>query len=142
MQGRTYRYMKETPLFPFGYGLSYTTFSYGKAQADKNLLNKGDKLSLSIPVKNTGKRNGEEIVQVYIRRPADKEGPAKTLRAFKRVEIAKGETENVTIELPYSAFEWFDATTNTMHPLSGMYEILYGSSSKAEDLHSLQVRIQ
>lgn len=142
MQGRTYRYMKETPLFPFGYGLSYTTFSYGKAQADKNLLSKGDKLNLSIPVKNTGKRNGEEIVQVYIRRPADKEGPAKTLRAFKRVEIAKGETENVTIELPYSAFEWFDAATNTMHPLSGMYEILYGSSSKAEDLHSLQVRIQ
>ena len=142
MQGRTYRYMKETPLFPFGHGLSYTTFSYGKAQADKNLLSKGDKLNLSIPVKNTGKRNGEEIVQVYIRRPADKEGPAKTLRAFKRVEIAKGETENVTIELPYSAFEWFDAATNTMHPLSGVYEILYGSSSKAEDLHSLQVRIQ
>lgn len=142
MQGRTYRYMKETPLFPFGYGLSYTTFSYGKAQADKNLLSKGDKLNLSIPVKNTGKRNGEEIVQVYIRRPADKEGPAKTLRAFKRVEIAQGKTENVMIELPYSAFEWFDATTNTMHPLSGMYEILYGSSSKAEDLHSLQVRIQ
>lgn len=142
MQGRTYRYMKETPLFPFGYGLSYTTFSYGKAQADKNLLSKGDKLNLSIPVKNTGKRNGEEIVQVYIRRPADKEGPAKTLRAFKRVEIAQGKTENVTIELPYSAFEWFDATTNTMHPLSGVYEILYGSSSKAEDLHSLQVRIQ
>lgn len=142
MQGRTYRYMKETPLFPFGYGLSYTTFSYGKAQADKNLLNKGDKLNLSIPVKNTGKRNGEEIVQVYIRRPADKEGPAKTLRAFKRVEIAQGKTENVTIELPYSAFEWFDAATNTMHPLSGVYEILYGSSSKTEDLHSLQVRIQ
>lgn len=142
MQGRTYRYMKETPLFPFGYGLSYTTFSYGKAQADKKLLSKGDKLNLSIPVKNTGKRNGEEIVQVYIRRPTDKEGPAKTLRAFKRVEIAKGETENVMIELPYSAFEWFDTATNTMHPLSGMYEILYGSSSKAEDLHSLQVRIQ
>ena len=142
MQGRTYRYMKETPLFPFGYGLSYTTFSYGKAQADKKLLSKGDKLNLSIPVKNTGKRNGEEIVQVYIRRPTDKEGPAKTLRAFKRVEIAKGETENVMIELHYSAFEWFDTATNTMHPLSGMYEILYGSSSKAEDLHSLQVRIQ
>ena len=142
MQGRTYRYMKETPLFSFGYGLSYTTFSYGKAQADKKLLSKGDKLNLSIPVKNTGKRNGEEIVQVYIRRPTDKEGPAKTLRAFKRVEIAKGETENVMIELPYSAFEWFDTATNTMHPLSGMYEILYGSSSKAEDLHSLQVRIQ
>ena len=142
MQGRTYRYMKETPLFPFGYGLSYTTFSYGKAQADKNLLSRGDKLNLSIPVKNTGKRNGEEIVQVYIRRPADKEGPAKTLRAFKRVEIAQGKTENVMIELPYSAFEWFDAATNTMHPLSGVYEILYGSSSKAEDLHSLQVRIQ
>lgn len=142
MQGRTYRYMKETPLFPFGYGLSYTTFSYGKAQADKNLLSRGDKLNLSIPVKNTGKRNGEEIVQVYIRRPADKEGPAKTLRAFKRVEIAKGETENVTIELPYSAFEWFDAATNTMHPLSGVYEILYGSSSKAEDLHSLQIHVK
>ncbi len=142
MQGRTYRYMKETPLFPFGYGLSYTTFSYGKARTDKNYLSEGEKLSLSIPVRNTGSRDGAEVVQVYIRRPADKEGPAKTLRAFKRVEIAKGKTETVTVELPYSAFEWFDPASNTMRPLSGMYEILYGSSSKAEDLHSLQVRIQ
>ncbi|WP_455585357.1 glycoside hydrolase family 3 C-terminal domain-containing protein [Bacteroides sp.] len=142
MKGRTYRYMQEEPLFPFGHGLSYTTFTYGKARVDKKSISSGEKILLSIPVRNTGHRNGEEVVQVYLRRPADKEGPAKTLRAFRRVEIAKGKTRKVEIELPYTAFEWFDTATNTMRPIQGEYELLYGSSSATGDLQSIQIQIQ
>lgn len=141
MKGRTYRYMNSAPLFAFGEGLSYTTFSFGKAQVNKTKLTANDKLTLLIPVKNIGSRNGEEVVQVYLRRPADKEGPAKTLRAFKRVAIAKGSTQNVEIEIPYQQFEWFDTATNTMRPVKGKYEVLYGSSSKDKDLQKIVVEI-
>lgn len=142
MKGRTYRYMTEEPLFPFGYGLSYTRFSYGKAKLNQSKLHKGEKVILTIPVKNVGQQDGAEVVQVYISRPDDKEGPQKTLRAFQRVNIAKGEKQNVNIELPYDSFEWFDSTTNTMHPIDGTYKIYYGSSSKAEDLRSINIQIQ
>lgn len=142
MKGRTYRYMTEEPLFPFGYGLSYTRFSYGKAKLNQSKLHKGEKVILTIPVKNVGQQDGAEVVQVYISRPDDKEGPQKTLRAFQRVNIAKSEKQNVNIELPYDSFEWFDSTTNTMHPIDGTYKIYYGSSSKAEDLQSINIQIQ
>ena len=142
MQGRTYRYMKEAPLFPFGYGLSYTTFTYGKARADKKRISTGEKMTLTIPVSNTGSRDGEEVVQVYLRREDDPKGPTKTLRAFKRVEITKGKSLNVKIELPYTAFEWFDNSTHTMHSMKGEYEVLYGGSSRTEDLQSIKIQIQ
>ena len=142
MQGRTYRYMKEAPLFPFGYGLSYTTFTYGKARADKKRISTGEKMTLTIPVSNIGSRDGEEVVQVYLRREDDPEGPTKTLRAFKRVEITKGKSLNVKIELPYTAFEWFDNSTHTMHSMKGEYEVLYGGSSRTEDLQSIKMQIQ
>lgn len=142
MKGRTYRYMTEEPLFPFGYGLSYTRFSYGKAKLNQSKLHKGEKVILTIPVRNVGQQDGADVVQVYISRPDDKEGPQKTLRAFQRVNIVKGEKQNVNIELPYDSFEWFDSTTNTMHPIDGTYKIYYGSSSKAEDLRSINIQIQ
>lgn len=142
MKGRTYRYMTEEPLYPFGYGLSYTRFSYGKAKLNQSKLNKGEKAVLTIPVSNVGQRSGEEVVQVYISRPDDKEGPQKTLRAFQRVDIAKGKKQNVSIELPYDSFEWFDTTTNTMRPIHGTYKILYGNSSRAKDLQSINIQIQ
>lgn len=142
MKGRTYRYMTEEPLFSFGYGLSYTTFAYGKATLNKSSLQKGEKAMITIPVSNVGQRDGEEVVQIYIRRPEDKKGPLKTLRAFQRVHIVKGDTQNVTLALPYDSFEWFDTATNTMCPLNGAYEILYGSSSKAKDLQSIGIQIK
>ena len=92
MKGRTYRYMTETPLFCFGHGLSYTTFGYGDATLSATALKDGQTVTLTVPVSNTGARDGEEVMQVYIRRPDDKEGPSHTLRAFKRVYIPQGET--------------------------------------------------
>lgn len=142
MKGRTYRFMTETPLYPFGYGLSYTRFSYGKATLNQPKLNKGEKAILTIPVSNVGQRDGEEVVQVYICRPDDKGGPQKTLRGFQRVNIAKGKTQNVNIELPYDSFEWFDTATNTIRPLSGTYKILYGNSSNENDLQTCSIQIQ
>jgi beta-glucosidase len=142
MTGRTYRYMKESPLFPFGYGLSFTTFSYGSAKADKKKISEGETLTLSIPVTNAGERDGEEVVQVYLKRDGDAEGPVKALRGFKRVTIAAGETKTVEIELPYSAFEWFDTATNTMRPMPGKYTLCYGSSSADRNLQEIKVTLK
>ncbi len=140
MKGRTYRYMQEAPLFPFGHGLSYTTFSYGDARLQRPQPDSNDML-LTIPVTNTGSRNGEEVVQVYLRKPGDQEAPLRTLRAFKRVKIAAGQTQQVCIPLTGESFEWFDTATNTVHTLKGDYELLYGGSSQIEALKVLPVPV-
>ena len=142
MKGRTYRLMDEEPLFAFGHGLSFTNFKYGKAKTNKKKLKEGEVLTMNIPVHNVGKMDGDEVVQVYLKRPSDKEGPKKALRSFKRVNITNGKKENVTIELPYEAFEWFDVNTNTMRPIPGGYEMSYGGSSNEKDLKTVKVQIQ
>lgn len=137
MKGRTYRYMSD-PLFQFGYGLSYTKFKFGKAV----ITNGGDMAkNITIPVKNIGRRNGTEIVQVYIRKADDKSGLLKTLRGFSRVDVKKGETKSVTINLPKTAFEFFDSQTNTMRTLPGDYELYYGNSSADKDLQKVIVNL-
>ena len=140
MKGRTYRYMSD-PLFPFGFGLSYTTFSIGTARISKNVINKGESVDLFIPVYNTGRRDGTEIMQVYIHKMNSSGGPIKTLRAFQRVDIDAGKTNEITIVLPESAFEFFDRTSGKMTVTSGDYEILYGNSSDAKDLKSVKVTV-
>ena len=142
MKGRTYRYMQQQPLFPFGHGLSYTTFTYGEANLSKNTIGDGGTVTLTIPVSNAGQRDGDEVVQVYLRCMADKEGPHYTLRAFKRVHIPAGETKQVTIPLTYESFEWFDTATNTVHPLKGTYELLYGGSSDKNKLKTIVMNVQ
>jgi beta-glucosidase len=134
MKGRTYRYFRGEPLYPFGYGLSYTSYQYGKPQYqdDKIIVN----------VKNTGKVDGTEIVQVYMRRPSDKSGPNKTLRGYGRVDLKAGQSKTVTIDFPKNRFENWDSTTNTMRIVPGEYELLVGSSSAKKDLQTIQVNIQ
>lgn len=134
MAGRTYRYMTQEPLFPFGYGLSYTTFRYGSPGLDKDAIAPGESLTLTVPVTNTGKRDGEEVVQVYLRKQGDAEGPLKTLRAFKRVNIPAGQTVDVTFELKDKELEWWDAESNTVRVCAGDYDVLVGGSSRTEDL--------
>ena len=126
MKGRTYRYFND-PLFAFGYGLSYTNFEIGEAKMQ-------GKESITIPVTNVGNRAGTETVQVYIRNLSDAEGPLKSLRAFQRVDVKKGETVNVTLKLDEKSFEFWDPETNTMRTKPGKYEILYGNSSMDKDL--------
>jgi len=141
MRGRTYRFMSD-PLFQFGYGLSYTTFSIGNAQASKTEIKNGENIELAIPVTNTGKRNGTEIVQVYTRKVDDKNGPLKTLRGFKRVNIAAGKTDKAIIDLPYSSFEFYDENNLQMAVTPGEYEIWYGNSSATKDLKMIKIVIQ
>ena len=138
MKGRTYRYFNDA-LFPFGYGLSYTTFKMGDAQWTKNNNGGG---TLSVDVTNTGACQGAEVVQLYIRDLSDKEGPLKSLRGFKKVQLKPGQTATATIALDKKSFEFWDAETNTMRTKSGTFELLYGTSSSDKDLKKLTVTIQ
>ena len=134
MKGRTYRYFND-PLFAFGYGLSYTQFQIG----DGTLEKQGDNYKMTIPVTNTGKRDGTEIVQLYIRDMSDKEGPIKSLRAFQRVDVKAGQTSQVSLVLTPKSFEFFDTETNTMRTKPGNYQIFYGNSSRPEDLKTTTI---
>ena len=138
MKGRTYRYMSD-PLFPFGFGLSYTTFSIGNAKLSNTAIKANESVELTIPVSNKGKRNGTEIVQVYVRKVNDTDGPLKTLKGFQRVDVSSGKTAQAVINLPYNSFEFFNRTTGKMDVTSGEYEILYGSSSDVKDLKTTKV---
>ncbi len=132
--GRTYRYFKGSPLYPFGHGLSYTTFSFGQASIVRG---QDDNITLKVPVTNTGSAFGTETVQVYISRPADTAGPARQLRAFRQVKLWPGDTQVVDIELSPESFAWFDETTSQMRPLPGEYIISYGSSSDPQSLSQI-----
>lgn len=140
MKGRTYRYMEDKPLFPFGHGLSYTTFNIGKATVSNTSVKVGDKVRLTIPVKNTGKRTGSETVQVYLRKIGG-EGPVKTLRSFKRIELAPNISNDLTFDLEPSFFEWYDSATLRMNVVPGEYEIFYGTSSDSEFLQTIKVQL-
>lgn len=132
MAGRTYRYFRGRPLFPFGYGLSYSTFSYGRAVPSARRITCGEGLTLTIPVTNRSRRAGDEVVQVYVRRMDDPDGPLRSLRAFRRVTIPAGETLRVEIALPAEAFEAFDPVSERMTVRPGRFELCYGGSSAAD----------
>ena len=134
MKNRTYRYFRGQALYPFGYGLSYTTFDISKPSY------KDGKVKLT--VKNTGSMDGTEVVQVYIRNTADTEGPLKTLRAYQRVTLKAGESRMVSIDFPRERFEGWDVKTNTMRVVPGKYELMVGSSSADKDLKKVMVNIR
>ena len=138
MKGRTYRYFSD-PLYAFGYGLSYTTFEYGGVRVEKQAAGDSPLFTVHASLKNAGKREGTEVVQVYVRRCDDVDGPLKTLKAFERVTLKPGETNDVEIKLDEEAFTLFDPATNTMRAVPGKYEVLVGSSSRPEDLKILNV---
>ena len=140
MKGRTYRYFSD-PLYAFGYGLSYTTFKNDNIKIEKQPAGDSSLFTLYSSLKNTGKREGTEVVQVYVRRCDDADGPLKTLKAFERVTLKPGETKKVEIKLDEEAFTLFDPDTNTMRVVPGKYEVFVGSSSRPEDLKKLNVEI-
>ena len=136
MANRTYRYFNGEPLFPFGYGLSYTTFALERPHIDPQHR------IISVNVTNTGSRQGDEVVQVYLRRLDDSNGPKKTLRAFKRVSLQAGESEVVEIPFRYSDFENWDEQSNTMRVVPGRYELMVGNSSRDADLKKFTVTVK
>ena len=134
MKNRTYRYYTGEALFPFGYGLSYTTFEIGKPDYKNG--------KIRVNVKNKGTKEGLETVQVYIRHTADAEGPLKTLKAYGQIALKPGESKTLTIDLPRDQFEGWDQKTNTMRIVPGKYEIMVGNSSADNDLQKITATIK
>ncbi|HEV2830887.1 MAG TPA: fibronectin type III-like domain-contianing protein, partial [Hanamia sp.] len=126
----------------FGFGLSYTTFSIGNAKILKTKINKEDSVQLLIPVSNTGKRDGTEIVQVYVKKLSDTSGLIKTLKGFKRVDVSAGKTAEAVINLPGSSFEFYDEKSLGMAVIPGDYEVWYGTSSATSDLKKVIITIR
>ena len=137
MKGRTYRYFDDA-LFPFGYGLSYTTFEIRNEKLE--MKNDGGGI-VTVEVTNTGKKDGTEIVQLYIRNLQDPDGPLKSLRAFERVEVKAGQTVTAKLTFDRKSLEFWDSETNTMRVKPGRYELLIGTSSADKDFKKLNYSI-
>ena len=122
---------KIKPLFPFGHGLSYTTFAYGKPSADKKTMTADDTISFTVNVKNTGTREGQEVVQLYI---SDKKSslprPVKELKGFQKVKLAPGEEKAVTLTIDKKALSFFDDAKHEWVAEPGKFEAIIGSSSR------------
>jgi len=142
MKGRTYRYMTEAPLYPFGYGLSYTTFEFGNAQLSSSEIGKDETVKITIPLENKGKIDGDEVVQLYIKNPNDPAAPVKTLKAFERISVKAGSKEITELMLEPSAFYSFNDEKQIMEVRPGKYQILYGNSSADKDLKSIEITIK
>jgi beta-glucosidase len=100
MKGRTYRYFSGEPLYPFGYGLSYTTFAFNNLRFAKDVLGANDDLGASVEVTNTGRAAGEVIVQMYLSRPGAEDAPVRSLVGMQRLSLNPGENKSVSIQVP------------------------------------------
>lgn len=121
---------KTKPLFSFGHGLSYTTFAYGKAVADKKVMGQDEMLTITLPVTNTGSREGSEVIQLYI---SDLQSclprPVKELKGFSKIKLAPGETREVTFTIGKEALSFFDDTRHEWIAEPGKFEAWIGASS-------------
>ena len=137
MKNRTYRYFTGVPQYAFGYGLSYTTFNVGDAKISAKQMKKNGKVTLTIPVTNTGSREGAETVQVYVKALDDAGAPIKALKGFQKLNLKAGETKKATITLDGEAFEYYDEMIDELATKAGRYQILYGTSSMDKDLKAI-----
>ena len=142
MKNRTYRYFTGTPQYAFGYGLSYTTFAVGKGKLSAKSMKKNGKVTLTVPVTNTGKRQGTETVQVYVKALNDPGAPIKALKGFQKLMLKPGETQKAVITLDSEAFEYYDEAIDELSPKAGSYRILYGTSSRDNDLQALNFTLK
>ena len=145
MKNRTYRYFTGVPQYAFGYGLSYTTFSVGQGKISGKSAKSGKSgafCTLTVPVTNTGNREGTETVQVYVKRLDDAGAPIKALKGFQKLSLKAGETQKAIITLDGEAFEYYDEMIDELAVKPGKYQILYGTSSKDEDLQSFDFTVK
>jgi beta-glucosidase len=128
--GRTYMYFKNVPLFPFGYGLTYTDFKYSGLKTDKNSITKDEVVNVSFTLQNTGNFDSDEVAQLYASFPDSKvERPAKALKGFKRIPVKKGESVTVTIPVKASDLTYWDAAGKSWVLEQGRINLSVGSSS-------------
>ena len=142
MKNRTYRYFTGQPQYAFGYGLSYTTFALGKAKISAKQMKKNGKVTVTVPVTNTGRREGTETVQVYVKRLNDDGAPIKALKGFQKLSLKPGETKQAVITLDGEAFEYYDEAIDELSTMPGAYKILYGTSSLDKDLQSFDFAVK
>lgn len=132
----TYMYYDKTPLYPFGFGLSYTTFEYSNLKLSRRSLAAGETLVVAFDVKNTGTCDGDEIVQLYTHAQSQTERPLKELKGFDRITLAAGETRHVELPLRHEQLCYYNAEQNTYDVETGTVDVMVGASSADIRLHT------
>jgi beta-glucosidase len=128
--GRTYMYFRQKPLYPFGYGLSYTTFSYSNLRTSAEQLKRDGEITVSLDVRNTGSRAGDEVVQMYVAHLRSKvERPIEELKGFKRIALEPGETKTVTLPLKASALAYWNSAKGAFEVEPDQVNVMVGTSS-------------
>ncbi|MDR1594492.1 MAG: glycoside hydrolase family 3 C-terminal domain-containing protein [Prevotellaceae bacterium] len=138
--GRTYMYFDKTPIYPFGFGLSYSTFEYSNIHVDKQDFAIGETIKITVDVKNTGRYDGDEVVQLYLREPKTGEArPLRQLKGLQRIHLKKNESKSVSFELDREALSYWNSDNNFVVE-TGTYEIQIGASS-ADIRQTTEVKI-
>jgi beta-glucosidase len=138
MSNRTYRYFDGTPEFAFGHGLSYTKFNYAAAGLDRTEFAAGDTAKISFTLKNSGRRDGDEVAQVYFRHMNSAQPqPKMALCGFARIHLAQGQGARVTMDIPVERFRSWDTAKKQYAVEPGDYELLVGAASDDIRLHAL-----
>jgi beta-glucosidase len=137
MKGRTYRYFGGDVQYPFGFGLSYTSFAYAWQKQPAQLISQALTLDFSINIKNTGTMDGDEVAQVYIKYPPVDRMPLEELKAFKRVHITKTAGQTIRFSIPVAELEKWDLQQKKWVLYPGDYHIMIGSSSRDIKLDSV-----
>jgi beta-glucosidase len=130
MQGRTYRFFRGQPLYPFGHGLSYTTFRYSNLAVSRDVRSKNDTIGVSVDIANTGSRAGDEVVQMYVQHINSAVArPIKDLRGFRRITLQPGESRRVSFALPAQQLAYWDSVAGNWSLERGNVRVLVGASS-------------
>jgi beta-glucosidase len=125
----TYMYYDKAPLYPFGYGMSYTSYDYSNLRISKTALKASEQLTVSADITNSGKMAGTEIVQLYTHARSSVTRPVKELKGFARVTLQPGETKTVTMTLSHDALAYYNAATSTFDVEQGIVDIYVAASS-------------
>jgi len=129
MANRTYRYYKGAVLYPFGFGLSYTTFHYTWSKQPQKTVTENDTIAFSVQIRNTGKSDGEEVAQVYIQYPTGKRLPVLELKQFTRIGISRDKKKELEFKIPVSELKKWNDDQNGLELYKGAYHLFVGSDS-------------